>query len=73
MEVVIQVDGTTEDEVTARHDLPIFQAIRRIIQAVELYSRKLSAAHKITALQLISLLTKPSKKPSHSPWSGQLN
>ncbi len=40
-----------------RHDLRIFQALRRIIRSVELYSRKLIAQHKVTGTQLICLLT----------------
>jgi len=37
-------------------DLRILQALRRIIRAVDIHSRKLKADYKITAPQLVSLL-----------------
>jgi len=40
-----------------RYDLWIFQSLRRIMRAVDLYSAKLSAKHRITSPQLICLLT----------------
>ncbi len=40
-----------------RYDLRIFQAMRRIIRAVELHSRKLASLHKVTGPQLVCLLT----------------
>jgi DNA-binding MarR family transcriptional regulator len=38
-----------------RLDLRILQAFRRIIRAIDLYSRKLAADHNITAPQLVAL------------------
>jgi len=40
-----------------RHDLIILQALRRIIRAIDIHSRQLSAKYNITAPQLICLLT----------------
>lgn len=40
-----------------RYDLLILQSLRRVLRAVEIYSRKLSASHRITAPQLVCLLT----------------
>lgn len=37
-------------------DLRILRALRRIIQAVDVHSRKLASVHKITAPQLVTLL-----------------
>lgn len=39
-----------------RFDLRVVQALRRIIRAVDLHSRKLSATHQITGPQLVCLL-----------------
>ena len=44
-------------EVKVRYDLIVLQSLRRIIRAVSLYSHQLAATHKITAPQLICLLT----------------
>lgn len=41
----------------ARHDLRILQSLRRIIRAVEIHSRKLTAEYRITGPQLVCLLT----------------
>ncbi len=40
-----------------RYDLWIFQSLRRIMRAVDLYSAKLSSNYEITSPQLICLLT----------------
>jgi DNA-binding MarR family transcriptional regulator len=40
----------------SRYDLLVLQSMRRIIRAVDIYSRKLRATHKLTAPQLICLL-----------------
>ena len=42
---------------TPRYDLRILTAMRRIIRCVELYSKHLSAHNRITAPQLVCLLT----------------
>ena len=47
----------------ARYDLRILQALRRIIRAVDLHSRKLSAQHKITGPQLVCLLSVQEHEP----------
>lgn len=39
-----------------RLDLRILRALRRIIQAVDIHSRKLASQHKITGPQLVTLL-----------------
>lgn len=40
-----------------RYDLWIFQSLRRIMRAVDLYSAKLASKYRITSPQLICLLT----------------
>lgn len=47
-------DGVPEVPET-RYDLQILQSIRRIIRAVDIYSRKLKAQYELTAPQLICL------------------
>ena len=44
-------------EVKVRYDLSVLQSLRRIIRAVSLYSHQLAATYKITAPQLVCLLT----------------
>jgi DNA-binding MarR family transcriptional regulator len=44
-------------EVKVRYDLSVLQSLRRIIRAVSLYSHRLAATYKITAPQLVCLLT----------------
>ncbi|HEX2140321.1 MAG TPA: MarR family transcriptional regulator [Woeseiaceae bacterium] len=53
------VDGQkqTPAQGSMRYDLRILTALRRIIRSVELYSRHLSATNRITAPQLVCLLT----------------
>ena len=46
-----------------RYDLRVLQALRRIIRAVDLHSRKLSAQHRITGPQLVSLLSVEEHEP----------
>jgi DNA-binding MarR family transcriptional regulator len=52
--------NTKSSEVPAipesRYDLLVLQSMRRIIRAVDIYSRKLRTNHKLTAPQLICLL-----------------
>ncbi len=45
-----------------RHDLMILQALRRIIRAIDIHSRQLSAKYNITVPQLVCLLTIVEKK-----------
>jgi len=45
------------------HDRRILQSLRRIIRAVEIHSRKLSAHHKITGPQLVCLLAAAERGP----------
>ena len=49
--------GPAEPVSPRRFDLRVVQALRRIIRAVDLHSRKLSAQHQITGPQLVCLLT----------------
>jgi DNA-binding MarR family transcriptional regulator len=52
------VASTASDQAPAtRFDLRVFQALRRIIRAVDLHSRKLSTQHDITGPQLVCLLS----------------
>jgi DNA-binding MarR family transcriptional regulator len=44
-------------EANVRYDLSVLQSLRRIIRAVSLYSHRLAAIYKITAPQLVCLLT----------------
>ena len=46
----------SEQAPATRYDLRVFQSLRRIIRAVDLHSRKLSAQHRITGPQLMCLL-----------------
>jgi DNA-binding MarR family transcriptional regulator len=54
---------SSEQLPTARYDLRVFQSLRRIIRAVDLHSRKLSAQHKITGPQLVCLLAVDEHEP----------
>lgn len=60
-EVFDATPGTAEPvhlaEVKVRYDLSVLQSLRRIIRAVSLYSHQLAATYKITAPQLVCLLT----------------
>lgn len=47
---------TRADRAVTSLDLRILRALRRIIQAVDVHSRKLASVHKITAPQLVTLL-----------------
>jgi len=49
--------GPAEPVSAKRFDLRVVQALRRIIRAVDLHSRKLSAVHQITGPQLVCLLS----------------
>lgn len=53
-------------EVKVRYDLTILRSLRRIIRAVSLYSHRLAATYKITAPQLICLLTIANEGPLNS-------
>jgi len=55
---------TPETVPVARYDLRVLQALRRIIRAVDLHSRKLSMMHKITGPQLICLLAVQEREPT---------
>jgi len=48
---------------TTRYDLRVLHALRQIIRAVDLHSRKLLGQHKITSPQLITLLTVEEYEP----------
>lgn len=45
------------------HGLRILQALRRIMRAVELHSRRLAAEHRITGPQLVCLLAVRDREP----------
>jgi DNA-binding MarR family transcriptional regulator len=53
LEPTISLQGQSS---AARFDFRVLQALRRVIRAVDLHSRKLSVAYRITALQLRCLL-----------------
>ncbi len=53
----------SEQAPATRFDLRVFQALRRIIRAVDLHSRKLSTQHKITGPQLVCLLSVEEHEP----------
>ncbi|HCA26604.1 MAG TPA: MarR family transcriptional regulator [Betaproteobacteria bacterium] len=48
----------------ARYDLRILRAMRQMIHYVDLYSKQLASAHRITAPQLVCLLTVVEKSPT---------
>jgi len=53
----------SETDPTTRFDLRVLRSLRRIIRAVDLHSRKLSAQHNITGPQLVCLLTISDHEP----------
>lgn len=56
--------GLPPGQVSAiRYDLRVLQALRRIIRAIDLHSRKLLAQHKITGPQLVCLLSIQEHEP----------
>jgi DNA-binding MarR family transcriptional regulator len=55
---------SSEQPPFVRYDLRVFQALRRIIRAVDIHSRKLSVAHKITGPQLACLLAVNEREPA---------
>ena len=55
---------SSEQPPVARYDLRVFQALRRIIRAVDIHSRKLSVAHKVTGPQLACLLAVNEREPA---------
>ena len=57
------VPPSSEQAPATRYDLRVFQSLRRIIRAVDLHSRKLSAQHKITGPQLMCLLVVDEHEP----------
>jgi DNA-binding MarR family transcriptional regulator len=58
------VASTASEQAPAtRFDLRVFQALRRIIRAVDLHSRKLSSQHEITGPQLFCLLSVAEHEP----------
>lgn len=46
-----------------RYDLRVLQALRRIIRAIDLHSKKLAVQHKITGPQLVCLLAVEEHEP----------
>ncbi|MCD6249239.1 MAG: MarR family transcriptional regulator [candidate division Zixibacteria bacterium] len=50
----------------ARYDLQVLRSLRRIIRAVDIYSRKLKTTHQLTAPQLICLLCVVEEGPLNS-------
>ncbi len=64
MQSAVPLAPTASDQPPAtRFDLRVFQALRRIIRAVDLHSRKLAAQHKITGPQLVCLLSVAEDEP----------
>lgn len=59
----LPTSASPEPDSVPRYDLRVFQALRRIIRAVDLHSRKLSAQHKITGPQLVCLLAVEEHEP----------
>jgi DNA-binding MarR family transcriptional regulator len=55
--------ASSEPAPAIRYDFRVLQALRRIIRAVDLHSRKLSARHKITGPQLVCLLSVAEYEP----------
>jgi len=54
---------SSEPASATRYDLRVLRALRRIIRAVDLHSRKLSTQHKITGPQLVCLLSVEENEP----------
>ena len=57
------ISPSSEQAPATRYDLRVFQSLRRIIRAVDLHSKKLSAQHKITGPQLMCLLAIDNQEP----------
>jgi len=51
-----QLSTTAASVPETRYDLRVLQALRRVIQSIDLYSRRLVSRHRITAPQLVCLL-----------------
>lgn len=57
-------DGASQTSVPRdRHDLQVLQALRRIMRATDLYSRKLAADQQLTVPQLVCLLAIQEEEP----------
>lgn len=54
---------SSEEASRTRYDLRVLRALRRIIRAVDLHSRKLLAQHKVTGPQLVCLLAVEEHEP----------
>ena len=54
--------GTVQDIPDERYDLLILQSLRRIMRAVDIYSKRLSTRYAITTPQLVCLMTIVEKK-----------
>ncbi len=57
-------DGTKNPATSIRYDLRILRAMRQMIHYVDLYSKQLASVHRITAPQLVCLLTVVEKAPT---------
>lgn len=55
-EIPMTVTDAISQSITAPLDLRVLRALRRIIQAVDIHSRKLASQHQITAPQLVTLI-----------------
>ena len=51
------------EQAAGGYELRILRSLRRIIRAVEMYSKKLASSHKITGPQLVCLLSIMEKEP----------
>ncbi len=65
MTVPAESQGNANDQFSAtRQDLRILNAIRQIIRAADIDSRRLAAEHRITAPQLVTLMAVAEKEPT---------
>lgn len=62
-DAICAANAPTVSTTAVRYDLRILTALRRIIRSVELYSKHLSATNRITAPQLVCLLTVIARGP----------
>ena len=60
---IIRGKSMATEQAAGGYELRILRSLRRIIRAVEMYSKKLASSHKITGPQLVCLLSIMEKEP----------
>ena len=60
---IVRGKSMATEQAAGGYELRILRSLRRIIRAVEMYSKKLASSHKITGPQLVCLLSIMEKEP----------